>query len=236
MSTDVARNHTRTISACVANGDRLLDESYDLEFRTPPATRLYLVMIAQEEFAKAFMMLLVRENIMPFTGPVRRAVYDHTCKQLVGIAMDYIIMHWEELDELQRLIRDELARNGELPDDVFSALHLLRHEKIARWEDANWFWEIEPAWERTALEVARGARDRRKQDALYVGIARDGQVSSTPNAVTDAEVVEELERARRYKRLVEDICEDKDHYRRDRFDKVMSAARSLFAVPAPATA
>ena len=86
MSAAFSQTLTGTIAACAANGGRLLEESYDLEFRTPPATRLYLVMIAQEEFAKAFMMLLVRENIMPFTGAVRRALYDHTCKQLVGMA------------------------------------------------------------------------------------------------------------------------------------------------------
>jgi hypothetical protein len=43
-----------TIRVCIANGERILDESYNLEFVNPPSSRFFLVMIAQEEFAKAF--------------------------------------------------------------------------------------------------------------------------------------------------------------------------------------
>lgn len=38
---------------CLDNGDRLLEQKYDLEFREPSSTRFYMAMIAQEEFAKA---------------------------------------------------------------------------------------------------------------------------------------------------------------------------------------
>jgi hypothetical protein len=46
----------RTIHACIENGERLLEETFDLEFRKPPSSRYFLVMIAQEEFAKAFIL------------------------------------------------------------------------------------------------------------------------------------------------------------------------------------
>jgi hypothetical protein len=52
----------KAIQACVENGEKLLDESYHLEFERPPSSQFFLVMIAQEEFAKAFMLHLVREG------------------------------------------------------------------------------------------------------------------------------------------------------------------------------
>ena len=40
---------TASAEKCFANGTRLLDETYDLEFRDVSATRFYIAMIAQEE-------------------------------------------------------------------------------------------------------------------------------------------------------------------------------------------
>ena len=75
----IAQNPTpavleETIAACIANGDRLTNESYDLEFREPPALQLYVLLIAQEEFAKAFILLLVRDGIIAFSRPLLRAM------------------------------------------------------------------------------------------------------------------------------------------------------------------
>ena len=56
-----------TIEACVANADRLLDDPMQLEFQKPQATRLYLILIAQEELAKAFILVLVRQEKAPAT-------------------------------------------------------------------------------------------------------------------------------------------------------------------------
>ena len=130
----------RSIQACIKNGERLLEEAYDLEFRDPPSSRFFLIMIAQEEFAKAFILHLVKESAIPFTSEVLRAIKDHACKHLVGMIMDYVIMHWDELDEAQAMIRRDLDLGDKLPDDVGSAMELLRYEKIGRWESNNWVW------------------------------------------------------------------------------------------------
>lgn len=215
------------IKACIENGQRLIDESYDLEFRDPTASQYFLIMIAQEELAKAFMLYLVKDGIIPFSTSVRRAIKDHTCKQLAGMIMDYIIMHWESEDELRAEIDKDFAAGDRMPSDVGSAMELLRYEKIGRWEANNWVWAEDPQYDKSALRVAKGAKDRRKQDALYVGIGRDGRVSSTPMTITKNETQAELDRARRYKYFLVSVLDGKTESRRH--EKALSALKLLFA-------
>jgi hypothetical protein len=119
-----------TIRACVANGNRLGDESYDLEFREPPSLQLYVLLIAQEEFAKAFILILIRDGVIPFSRPLLRAMNDHACKHLVGLIMDYIIMRWDTMEEAQELIRADVELGDNVPGVIESAIMLLRFEKI----------------------------------------------------------------------------------------------------------
>lgn len=216
-----------TIRACLQNGERFLEETYDLEFRDPPASRYFIVMIAQEEFAKAFIIYLIREGAMPFTLSVLRAINDHVCKQLIGIVMDYVIMHWEEIDELRALIKKDFAAGEGLPNDVGSAIDILRYERIGRWEGGTWVWAEEPEYDASALAVANGKRDRRKQDSLYVRVGRDGRVCSMPATITEQETEEELDRARRYRRFMNSLLEE--GARSERFQKAMTAISLIFA-------
>ena len=85
-------NLAKAIRACIDNAQRLQAETYDLEFRTPSATRYFLLIIAQEEAAKAFVLYLIKERIVPLTSAVRRAINDHACKHLVGMIMEYMIV------------------------------------------------------------------------------------------------------------------------------------------------
>jgi AbiV family abortive infection protein len=228
----------RAIQASIDNAERLHTETYDLEFRTPCATRYFLLIIAQEEAAKAFLLYLVKEGVVPLTAAVRRAINDHACKHLVGMIMDYMIMHWETTEELTELIRIDLDLGNNLPNDVGSALEILRYEKIGRWTANNWVWAEDPAYDREAMKLAEGKRDRRKQDALYVRIGSDGQVASTPSVITEGEVATELERTRRYIKFAEALATTEERYGfdKDRFAKVMAALKLLFgprAGPAP---
>jgi hypothetical protein len=88
------------------------------------------LIIAQEEAAKAFLLYLVNEGVVPLTAAVRRAINNHACKHLVGMIMDYLIMHWETTEELEVIIRRDLEIGRNLPNDVGSALEILRHEKL----------------------------------------------------------------------------------------------------------
>jgi AbiV family abortive infection protein len=216
-----------TIRVCVKNGERLLDESYNLEFKKPPASRYFFVMIAQEEFAKAFILYIVREGVTTLTAPVLRAINDHACKQLVGVILDYMIMHWEEIAEMEDAVRRDHDLGECLPHDVGSAMDLLRHEKIRRWEDDRWVWAEDPDYDRSARRIAEGKKDRHKQNALYVRVGRDGRVSSTPDIITEDETQEEFARAGRYHRFMESLLRgDGQSYR---YDKAMAVLKQLFS-------
>ena len=217
----------KSIAACIANGARLLDDAVTLEFVEPPSSRLYLILIAQEEFAKAFMLRLVAMGIFPLSRPILRAINDHTCKQLVGMLMDYMIMHWNELEELHRMIDEDLDMGEDhFPFEIASALDLLRYEKIARWESGNGIYVGTSKPNPAALKIAGGEKDRRKQDALYVRINPDGSVKSTPSIVSDDEVSEENERAGRYLCFVKDAMTGGPATHRQ--EKTMGALRLLF--------
>jgi hypothetical protein len=217
---------SKSVTSCVQNGNRLLDEMYDLEFRSIVATRYFLAMIAQEEFAKAFLLLLVRDEVIPFSPELLRAMNDHACKQLLGIVMDYIIMHWEELEELDALIASDGGPNGPFPRNVSSAINLLRHEKIRRWESRNWCWDEDPEYDREVVAVAEGKKDRRKQDALYIRIGRDGRAVNNPAMVTEVECLLERDRASRYARLLAAAVEGAEQ--NYRFEKVIETLKTLF--------
>jgi AbiV family abortive infection protein len=218
---------TASIDACLANGARLIDDAYQVEFQEPPATKQMLAMISQEECAKAFLLFLVREGLVPWSRELYRATNDHTCKQLIAVIFDYIDPQWEEVEEIKKLISDEYDRDGRLPTDVSTALNVLRHEKIGRWESRSWEWAEQPNYDKSVLKIAEGKRDRIKQDALYVRLGHDAQVTSRPED-TKAEAADaELDRANHYLRFVRTIVERGWHD--DIFHrKVREAFRLLF--------
>jgi AbiV family abortive infection protein len=216
-----------TMKACIENGERLLNDTDWLEYPNPPSSRFFLIMIAQEEFAKAFMLHLIKAGAVPFTPPVRRAINDHACKQLVGIIMDYIIMPWDDIDELKAGIEKDAELGDLLPDDVGSAIELLRYEKIRRWEGVNWFWVEDPNYDRSARRIAEGEKDRHKQDALYVRIGGDGRVCSTPWIITEDETRHELERAKEYRFFANSLLSG-DRRSDRRYDKAMGWIKVLF--------
>lgn len=213
-------------TACFENGLRLIQERYALEYYAHFATRFYNAMIAQEEFAKAFMLLLVRDDVIPFTPQVVRAMNDHVCKQLVGMVMDYSIMHWDDTDQYIEMIRKDAELGDRIPDDVGSALEILRYEKIGRWESRSWSWEEDPDYDKSALAVAEGKRDRRKQDALYVRVGKDGRVLSVPAHTSETETKAEEERANRYGNLVHSALDG--GAQSDRYNKMIVAFKVLF--------
>jgi hypothetical protein len=184
-------------------------------------------MVAQEEFAKAFIVFLVMKGIIPMGAAIHRAMNDHSCKQLVGMVLDYAIMHWETTDELNSAIDSDLDHGELLPNDIGSAIEILRYEKVAKWEGRNWVWGEDPNYDPAALWIAEGKKDRRKQDALYVRLGRDGQVASVPAVISEEERAEEFDRARRYMNFVMSLVEGgtQNH----RYEKATSALKRLFA-------
>lgn len=217
---------TETIMACFANGLRLKDDSYALEFQQPASLQLYALLIAQEEVAKAFILLLIRDDIIPFNRFILRAINDHACKHLVGIVMDYIVMRWNTMEEAMELIRADVALGDQLPNAVESAISLLRYKKIARWESRAWDWENAPAYDKEAKKIADGKEDRRKQDTLYVRVGGDGRVCPPP-PITREEIDQQKERLEGFHHLVETLLEgSQPSYR---YEKVILFIRAMFS-------
>jgi AbiV family abortive infection protein len=165
----------KSIAACIANGERLLEEANWAMHRA--STGLALAMLAQEECAKAFVLALVRDGILPWTNDVRRSLSVHVCKHLVAIAMEWLL----EVNE-SRLNEDKLNPTADMPNylppDVATAMNIYRHELIERIGKRHPDHYTE--WKGRARKLADGKRDRRKQSALYVGLNDDGGLSSEP--------------------------------------------------------
>lgn len=219
----------KAIRACIGNAERLLDETYDLEIRQPEATRFVIAVIAQEEIAKGFLLHLVKIGAVPMTNALHRAMKDHACKHLVGMIIDYLAAEWETIEQLQEMIRQDYDLGNRFPDDIGSALEILRYEKIGRWTKNNWIWSEDPNYDQLALKVARGSKDRRKQQALYVGIGPDGQVVSDPVSITSEETSAELEIAGRYLHFIRAVIGEREGgFSRSRYDKLVEALKVLF--------
>jgi hypothetical protein len=209
------------------NGERLLDDSFWLEYPKPPSSRFFLIMIAQEEFAKAFILHLIKEGAVLFTPPVLRAINDHVCKQLIGMIMDYIVVPPPSIHELEAAIQREVELGDLLPDDVGSALELLHYEKIQRWQGIHTVWMEHPNYDPTARRIAEGKKDHHKQDALYVRVGRDGRVCSTPWIITEEETARELERARDYRYFVKSLLNGERRFG-GHYEKAVTWIKLLF--------
>jgi hypothetical protein len=159
--------------------------------------------LAQEEFAKAFLLFLVKQEIIPWDGDLLRVMNNHSCKHLVAIVMEYLDPQWETVEELRSILEAEFALDGAFPRPVSSALNILYHEKMRR---GDFFDESD--YDPDVVRIATGERDKAKQDAVYVRIDRSGRVRSTPLSVTLEAAKAEYEKAGRYQWLVTSLATD----------------------------
>jgi len=214
------------VRACLINGRRLLDDVVFLELNEPPATAYFLAMIAQEEFAKGFLLALVVRGVIPWDRRLLRAARDHICKQLLCVVMDHLAPDTEDfLDRCKVMaLRHEIHS---IPAKVVDAINILRHEKIGRWVKQSWVWAEDSDYDPVAMAISEGKKDSMKQDALYVRLAGDGGVASTPTGFTRQMVQTERERAARIALLTEDVLDGKGHPGWD-YVKIEEMFRSLF--------
>lgn len=225
--TDMNQKLFESAEACLKNGRRLLQDAEFLEFQEPPTIAQFLCRIAQEEFAKAFLLALVVRDVIPWDRRLLRASQDHTCKQLLCIAIEYLNPDFEEFIERCNavVLRHEVRQ---LPPKVVDAINILRYEKIGRWVKQSWVWEEDPDYNREALAVAEGKQDRLKQDNLYVRLASDGGIASVPGSLTLEIVRSERKQADRLAELSEDVLEGKVYPGLD-YNEVEELFRILFA-------
>lgn len=211
-----------SIDACLLNADRLMDDAVQFEFQEHGAMRLAISMLAQEEYAKAFILYLVRDGLVPWDSDLLRVIRNHACKHLVAIVMEYIGPEWETMDELRAIINAEYDLEGRFPPRVSSALNILYHEKIRR----GGFFDDED-YEPDVTAIAFGERDKIKQDAIYIDLDKSCRVRNAPLSVTKEEAQVEYNRAERYRSIVRQVI-GPDAYEGVQMQKLKEALKIVF--------
>lgn len=166
------------IIAVLSNADRLAEEARDLGEYGRTQTAFVLSVLAREEFAKAFLLILAQEERLPWTTRFQNALRSHRCKQLVS----YIVCELSAIDLFEpEHIGKWPRRIRELPKPVIDAFHLLVHEHLDELERGDWFYKDEdPPIDPNVHQIGAGAVERQKQDALYVRIGRSGSPRNDP--------------------------------------------------------
>jgi hypothetical protein len=183
-------------------------------------------MLAQEEYAKAFLLYLVREELIPWDDGLRRVMRNHACKHLVAIVMEYIDPEWDTLEELRAIVNAESDLGGRFPPRVRSALNILYHEKI---RGREFFYDDGDEYEPDVADIARGARDRVKQDAVFTDLDKSCRVKAkrSPMNITGEEADAEYKRAERYASTVRYLIEHGDN-NSIQLEKLKEATKLVF--------
>lgn len=235
-----AETLSKSISASIANGKKLLEDAKFLFDFDRFSTALALSVLAQEEFAKAFLLQLVADDALPWLPEVQRSMAKHQCKHLLAIVMEWLPPSFG--DEIMEQYRQGKARHEQkmawyqrslerykqgnlLPDpndpepiepgfvfppDVATALNIYRHEEIERLRSGDPWKDADWATGKVR-KIADGSLDRKKQSAFYVDITKTGEIGLHPGLITREEASEAIERA---ERLSEDPAIFSDEYRK----------------------
>jgi hypothetical protein len=140
--------------------------------------------------------------------------------------MEYIDPEWETIEELRAIIDADYDLNGTFPSRVGSALNILYHEKI---RNLNFAYRDEEGYESSVVKIAKGERDRKKQDAVFVDLDKNCRVKRdrSPMTVTRKQAEEEFKQAQRYGSIVRHLIE-KGGYASIQIDKFKDATREVF--------
>ena len=221
-----ARVFSRSVTACIENGGKLLEDAQLLFERDRFSTAFALSILAQEEFAKAFLLQLVVDGALPWIPEVQRSMVRHQCKHLLALVMEWLPpfdwerfkaqyklnaeRHEQEMDRLQRRLErytrgdfssdvDDLEpEEGEFyfPPDIASALNVYRHEEIERLGSRS--PRMNPDWATGKVrKIAKGAQDDKKQSGFYVDIGKTGHIGRHPGLVTREEASGAIGHAKR---------------------------------------
>jgi AbiV family abortive infection protein len=192
----------------VLNGKRLKEDAELLLELGRAPTALALAVLAQEEFAKAFLLILVNRNVIPWTKEFRKALRNHESKHLIGVMIEWL---GPPIDEV--LARNKSGREGTviecLPADVAVAVNILRHEKFEFFRTNSKIKYPEDSG--ASRKIADGRLDRIKQGSIYVGISinKKRAVSSLPIEYATIEMAKhQLDVASKYGEFSSDAASD----------------------------
>ena len=224
---DVSLQDLTPYGASIENGKNLLEDAKYLFDFDRFSTAFALSVLAQEEFAKAFILQLVVDDALPWLPEVQRSMARHECKHLLAIAMEWLpqfdfeklieqhrrdkARHEQKMAWLQRRIDrfkqgkllseqddpEPIEPDFDLPPDVANALNIYRHEEIEKLK-SGMPWRDSDWRTGRARKVADGSLDRKKQSAFYVDITKTGEIGLHPGLITHKEASEAIKRADRF--------------------------------------
>jgi AbiV family abortive infection protein len=166
------------IKAALENGARLAEDATLLAEWDRIPTAFFISVLAREEFAKAFMLILAQSENLAWTTKLQKSLRNHVCKQLIS----HILCELSAIDLFDPAHLNKWPRRvRDLPTSVVDAFHILVHEHIRGRDREDW-WDREQDTpiDPTVHEVAAGAVEKKKQDALYVRYGWNGSVKSVP--------------------------------------------------------
>jgi AbiV family abortive infection protein len=181
----------------VPHGKGLFEDAELLRDFDRYGTSLALTILAEEEFAKAFLLYLLQDKAIPSTPEVWRALRDHHCKHLLTVFMEYLHSDAEQFSVRVKAQYDPKRR---LPREVASAVNLFRHERIRRWESPHSKVLERGDYDNETKRLPNNI-DRAKQNAIYVDISPEGKTVTTPVSVTAEQVKLEMEKCSRLREL-----------------------------------
>jgi AbiV family abortive infection protein len=164
-----------------ANASETLDDAKMLVSNLRYCRGYAIAILAQEEFAKSF--ILCSCALQPrWDTEVWKALRDHAPKQAVLEVMERYANWFAQQNSFA------LRHNA----SALIPMPLTRMPGAA--ELASWFLEVK------ANVIKQRTIDKSKQDAFYVGIGRDGRVSSIPSC-TSEQASAQLQKAATFQQL-----------------------------------
>lgn len=166
--------YNKAIEACRSNAKALIDDSEILYEMERYNASFMLAILSQEESAKAFLLCLINDNIIPWTKEINRSLKNHECKHLIGELMFYLNPSFDIAIERSKLALKKFEP-APLPKHIADIINYFRHEKIGRWISPNWWWDEVPDYDKNIKQIAKGKIEKEKQNAIYCRVAKNGQ-------------------------------------------------------------
>jgi AbiV len=193
--------------------------------------RSRLTVLAEEEFAKAFILYLVEMGVIPWTREIGRSLNDHSSKHLIGIVVDWVTTFIADFfTELGKDYNDIEVSKLPWTPEVAHAMNIYRHNRVGKFRDGDGALTIisnEP--EEKAIDRSIEKRDKSKQDAIYVAVATDGGVGRSPFDTSAEKLREERERADRFNLFCTDFLGNEVIMRNPSFRVFAETIKEVFA-------
>jgi AbiV family abortive infection protein len=184
----------QAIQDCIENGQRLQQDAEALRINQS-VTEIALCILAQEEFAKAFLLQLVYEGSISWSPQVRDTLHRHNFKQLVGLIMEWLSPSDDEFSA--RWMAAGAGRSA-FPTHIADATTIFVEKISSRGQKSFTSAVNDPVLK----SIINGDRDKIKQDAFYVRLSNEGKVISTPSQFTLENIEAERDRTNRLSDLV----------------------------------